>query len=166
MSSCRPDWRAPIRDRTLFEATLASLLRGSLPGLRLNEHLAHDGENIFQHACKMGLEGIVSKRLGSRYRSGQSPTRVVFLVRIALVRRRRYGCGTMLGTSALSPGRGRDEDSATDPSGGWTDGHGVDSNAGPSGRVQYSNKVCLPCLQHLGQPARLAGRSRLRPHHC
>jgi ATP-dependent DNA ligase len=26
----------------------------------------------FQHACKMGLEGIVSKRLGSRYRSGRS----------------------------------------------------------------------------------------------
>jgi len=28
---------------------------------------------VFQHACKMGLEGIVSKRLGSRYRSGRSP---------------------------------------------------------------------------------------------
>jgi hypothetical protein len=27
---------------------------------------------IFRHACKMGLEGIVSKRLGSRYRSGRS----------------------------------------------------------------------------------------------
>src|SRR4051812_46840343 len=26
-----------------------------------------------RHACKMGLEGIVSKRLGSRYRSGRSP---------------------------------------------------------------------------------------------
>ena len=29
--------------------------------------------SVFQHACKMGLEGIVSKRLGSRYRSGRSP---------------------------------------------------------------------------------------------
>jgi ATP-dependent DNA ligase len=27
---------------------------------------------VFRHACKMGLEGIVSKRLGSRYRSGRS----------------------------------------------------------------------------------------------
>jgi len=54
------------------KATLASLLRGCLPGLRLNEHLAHDGESVFRHACKMGLEGIVSKRLGSRYRSGRS----------------------------------------------------------------------------------------------
>ena len=37
------------------KATLASLLRGCLPGLRLNEHLAHDGESVFRHACKMGL---------------------------------------------------------------------------------------------------------------
>ena len=28
---------------------------------------------VFRHACKMGLEGIVSKRLGSRYRAGRSP---------------------------------------------------------------------------------------------
>ena len=42
-------------------------------GVRLNEHLQHDcGLTVFQHACKMGLEGIVSKRLGSIYRSGRS----------------------------------------------------------------------------------------------
>ena len=61
--------------RAAFEtrkATLASLVRGSLPGLRLNEHLTHPGDVVFRHACKMGLEGIVSKRLGSRYRSGRS----------------------------------------------------------------------------------------------
>jgi bifunctional non-homologous end joining protein LigD len=54
------------------KATLASLLRGSLPGLHLNEHLVHPGDVVFRHACKMGLEGIVSKRLGSRYRSGRT----------------------------------------------------------------------------------------------
>ena len=27
---------------------------------------------VFRHACKMGLEGIVSKRLGSRYVSGRT----------------------------------------------------------------------------------------------
>ena len=54
------------------KATLASLLRRSLLGLRLNEHLAHDGESVFRHAYKIGLEGIVSKRLGSHYRSGRS----------------------------------------------------------------------------------------------
>jgi ATP-dependent DNA ligase len=42
--------------------------------VRLNEHLEHDcGLTVFQHACKMGLEGIISKRIGSRYRSGRSP---------------------------------------------------------------------------------------------
>jgi bifunctional non-homologous end joining protein LigD len=29
-----------------------------------------DGPIIFQHACKMGLEGIVSKRRNLPYRSG------------------------------------------------------------------------------------------------
>jgi hypothetical protein len=38
----------------------------------LNEHLAHPGDVVFRHACKLGLEGIVSKRLGSPYRSGRS----------------------------------------------------------------------------------------------
>jgi bifunctional non-homologous end joining protein LigD len=61
--------------RAAFEtrkATLASLLRASLPGFRLNEHLTHPGDVVFRHACKMGLEGIVSKRLGSRYVSGRT----------------------------------------------------------------------------------------------
>jgi ATP-dependent DNA ligase len=31
------------------------------------------GDVACQHACKMGLGGIVSARLGSRYRSGRSP---------------------------------------------------------------------------------------------
>ena len=56
--------------RAAFEtrkATLATLLRRSLPGLRLNEHLTYPGDIVFRHACKLGLEGIVSKRLGSRY---------------------------------------------------------------------------------------------------
>ena len=32
-----------------------------------------DGETVFRHACKLGLEGIVSKRRDSTYRSGRSP---------------------------------------------------------------------------------------------
>jgi len=63
--------REPIEVR---KATPASILRKSRHGVRLNEHLEHDcGLTVFQHACKMGLEGIVSKRLGSRYQSGRSP---------------------------------------------------------------------------------------------
>ena len=52
--------------------TLASLLRGSPPGVQFNQHFVHRGDVVFAHACKMGLEGIVSKRLGSRYRSGRN----------------------------------------------------------------------------------------------
>ena len=55
-------------------ATLSSLLRRAAPGLRFNEHLdEEDGPLVFAHACKIGLEGIVSKRKDSPYRSGRSP---------------------------------------------------------------------------------------------
>jgi len=53
---------------------LGKLLRwAAQSGLQFNEHIAEPGDIVFEHACKMGLEGIVSKRLGSRYRSGRSP---------------------------------------------------------------------------------------------
>jgi bifunctional non-homologous end joining protein LigD len=55
------------------KATLASVLAKAAAGLRLNEHRDHeDGAIVFRHACKMGLEGIVSKRKDSPYRSGRS----------------------------------------------------------------------------------------------
>jgi bifunctional non-homologous end joining protein LigD len=54
------------------KAALAQLLRKAGPGLVLNEHIALPGDVVFRHACKLGCEGIVSKRLGSRYRSGRS----------------------------------------------------------------------------------------------
>jgi len=41
-------------------------------GLLLNEHITEPGDVVFRHACRLGLEGIVSKRLGSPYRSGRS----------------------------------------------------------------------------------------------
>jgi ATP-dependent DNA ligase len=36
-------------------------------------NLEADGPDVFHHACMLGLEGIVSKRKDSRYRSGRSP---------------------------------------------------------------------------------------------
>jgi bifunctional non-homologous end joining protein LigD len=42
-------------------------------GIRFNEHMEGDGDTVFRHACKLGLEGIVSKRKDSAYRSGRSP---------------------------------------------------------------------------------------------
>jgi bifunctional non-homologous end joining protein LigD len=62
--------REPIESR---KRELSKLLRWSAQiGLRLNEHIAEPGDVVFRHACKLGFEGIVSKRLGSRYRSGRS----------------------------------------------------------------------------------------------
>ena len=43
------------------------------PGIRFNKHIKGDGDTVFRHACKLGLEGIVSKRKDSAYRSGRSP---------------------------------------------------------------------------------------------
>ena len=63
--------REPLAVR---KATLASLLRRATPGLQFNEHMDHeDGPLVFAHACKLGVEGIVSKRRDSPYRSGRSP---------------------------------------------------------------------------------------------
>jgi bifunctional non-homologous end joining protein LigD len=36
------------------------------------EHLTGDGPTVFDHVCRMGLEGIVSKRTDAPYRSGPS----------------------------------------------------------------------------------------------
>jgi bifunctional non-homologous end joining protein LigD len=62
--------RDPLQVR---KATLASILAKARPGIRLNKHIEGDGPTVFAHACKMGLEGIVSKRKDSAYRSGRSP---------------------------------------------------------------------------------------------
>ncbi len=54
------------------KSTLATVLAKAGLGLRLNEHLEEeDGPCVFQHACKLGLEGIVSKHRNSRYQSGR-----------------------------------------------------------------------------------------------
>jgi ATP-dependent DNA ligase len=46
--------------------------RQAKPGLQLNEHITVAGDVVFRHACALGLDGIVSKKLGSRYVSGRS----------------------------------------------------------------------------------------------
>jgi bifunctional non-homologous end joining protein LigD len=53
--------------------TLRSLIKRAGAGIRLSEHLDGDGVAAFQHACHMGLEGIVAKRRDRPYRSGRSP---------------------------------------------------------------------------------------------
>jgi bifunctional non-homologous end joining protein LigD len=51
---------------------LARLLVRVRAGIAINEHTDEDGAVVFLHACRMGLEGIVSKRLTAPYRSGPS----------------------------------------------------------------------------------------------
>jgi ATP-dependent DNA ligase len=51
---------------------LARLLARASSGIVFNEHTDEDGAVVFRHACKLGLEGIVSKRLTAPYRSGPS----------------------------------------------------------------------------------------------
>jgi bifunctional non-homologous end joining protein LigD len=64
---------APIEER---KSTLAKLLRDAHSSIVLNEHFDDDGSIIFKHACQLGCEGIVSKRLGMPYHPGRSPHRV------------------------------------------------------------------------------------------
>ena len=62
--------RDPLESR---KATLEMMLAKAGSRIRFNEHMKGDGETVFRHACKIGLEGIVSKRKDSPYRSGRSP---------------------------------------------------------------------------------------------
>jgi ATP-dependent DNA ligase len=62
--------RDPLEGR---KETLAMILAKAASGIRFNEHMEGDGQTVFKHACKLGLEGIVSKRKDSPYRSGRSP---------------------------------------------------------------------------------------------
>jgi bifunctional non-homologous end joining protein LigD len=52
---------------------LPKLVRKASWAVQLNEHIAERGDIVFRHACKLGFEGIVSKRKDSPYRSGRSP---------------------------------------------------------------------------------------------
>lgn len=42
------------------------------PTIRFSEHLEQDGPTMFEHASRLGLEGIVSKRKDQPYRAGRS----------------------------------------------------------------------------------------------
>ena len=68
---------ADLRDLPLIERKqrLARLIgKAKRQAICFNEHLTGDGPIVFNHACRMGLEGIVSKRVDAPYRSGPSRT--------------------------------------------------------------------------------------------
>ena len=66
------DWRS--RQLAERKKRLTSLLARASGAIQLTEHLDDDGELVFAHACRLGLEGIVSKRIDAPYRSGPCKT--------------------------------------------------------------------------------------------
>jgi bifunctional non-homologous end joining protein LigD len=62
------DWRKLALE--VRRAQLESLVAG-IDGLTFSGAIEGDGAIVFDHACKLGLEGIVSKRLGGLYASGR-----------------------------------------------------------------------------------------------
>jgi bifunctional non-homologous end joining protein LigD len=59
--------RTPLLER---KQALKGLLQGAPPNLVYVDFL-EDGTHVFEHACRMGLEGIVAKRVDAPYRSGR-----------------------------------------------------------------------------------------------
>jgi bifunctional non-homologous end joining protein LigD len=61
--------RKPIEER---KRLLAGILRAPHHGRAPNPSYDGDGPIVYEHACALGCEGIVSKRLGSPYFSGRT----------------------------------------------------------------------------------------------
>ena len=59
---------APLLER---KAALEALLQGAPEVLRYSEHFEEDGELVLRHACRLSLEGVVSKDRSAAYRSGR-----------------------------------------------------------------------------------------------
>ena len=60
-----------LRDLALIsrKQRLARLIgKAKQNAIRFVEHLTDDGAVVFEHACRMGLEGIVTKRVDAPYR--------------------------------------------------------------------------------------------------
>jgi bifunctional non-homologous end joining protein LigD len=59
--------RLPLTER---KARLQRLFRKEIDGLRYTEHVVGDGPRFREHACKLGLEGAISKRADQPYVPG------------------------------------------------------------------------------------------------
>jgi ATP-dependent DNA ligase len=68
----RADGRVRLLTRKERKRILAKLLSHPHEGIAFNKHHTGDGATIFKHTCALGCEGIVSKQLGSPYRSGRA----------------------------------------------------------------------------------------------
>ena len=64
--------RLPLGERKAQLKQLLEARRGKAQLIRYVEHFESGGDAILQSACKLSLEGIVSKKLGASYHSGRS----------------------------------------------------------------------------------------------
>ena len=64
--------KRPSRMAVAYADALSRVLKRAPNGITSNETFEDDGAIINRHACKLGCEGLVSKRLGSPYTSGRS----------------------------------------------------------------------------------------------
>jgi bifunctional non-homologous end joining protein LigD len=63
-----------LRSATLLDRkqVLAELLADAAEPIRYSEHVEADGTVVYENACQLELEGVVSKRINGRYQSGRS----------------------------------------------------------------------------------------------
>ena len=66
--------QATLLDRKDYLARVLARLPPTSP-IRYSEHLDQDGPTMFEHAARLGLEGIVSKRADLPYRPGRGDQR-------------------------------------------------------------------------------------------
>ena len=60
------------REREDRRAVLEAVVRKRAPWIQFSESIEGNGSEVWRRACSMGLEGIISKRRGSRYFSGKT----------------------------------------------------------------------------------------------
>lgn len=81
--------RTPLEQRKqlLYDLFAKGALSG--PHLRLSKHIEGDGAAIYEHACRMGLEGIIAKEASSTYESRRSLT----WIKVKCARRQEFVIG-------------------------------------------------------------------------
>ncbi len=62
-------WRCDDRREALLEL----LGRADTGAIRFSHDIDGEGEIVYRHACRLGLEGIISKLKAAPYRSGRDP---------------------------------------------------------------------------------------------
>lgn len=73
-----------IERKRILEKILNS--KKETPVVRYNDHIVGSGDAVFKNACKYSLEGIVSKKIDSRY----SPRRTKDWLKVKCVRRQEF----------------------------------------------------------------------------